>query len=133
MKNVKRWKRSFKTMVKRSGSPNPHLRTLIHTLQQQAREQGSALWERLAEDLNKPTRQRRVVNVYTLDKYAQTGETVVVPGKVLSLGELTKPLEVAAFSFSTEALRKINEKGKTLTITELLQKNPKGKNIRIMG
>jgi large subunit ribosomal protein L18e len=120
-------------MVKRTGPTNPNMRMLIEVLQRTAREQGVSLWRRIAEDLNKPSRQRRSVNVYKINQYGREGETIIVPGKVLSVGELTKPLEVAAFSFSESALKKINEKGKALTIAELIEKNPKGNNVRIIG
>jgi len=42
--------------------------------------------------------------------YRKEGETVVVPGKVLNVGELTKKVEVAAFSFSQSAEEKIKKR-----------------------
>ena len=92
---------------------------------------GANLWSRLAADLKKPSRQRREVNVYKIDRYAKEGETVVVPGKVLNHGELTKKVSVAAFSFSRSAHEKISKVGKAMTIAELMEKNPK--KIRILG
>ncbi len=115
----------------RTGPTNYQLRLLLNDLQGKARE--SRLWRRVMEDLQKPSRQRRTVNVYKIEKYAEEGETVVVPGKVLSVGELKKNVAVAAFTFSEEARRKINAAGKALTIKELLDKNPQGKGVRILG
>jgi len=41
---------------------------------------------------------------------------------------------VAALLFSAEAKKKIEAaKGKVLSISELLQQNPEGKNVRILG
>ena len=120
-------------MAVRTGPSNPHVRSLITKLQEKSRSEGVALWRRIATDLNKPSRQRRSVNVYRIDQTAREGETVIVPGKVLSSGELTKPLDVAALSFSESAFKKINAKGKALTISELLEKNPKGSKVRIVG
>ncbi len=117
-------------MVKRTGPTNFQLQGLINDLN--ASE--CRIWQRVADDLSKSTRQRRIVNIYKLDKFANEGETVVVPGKILSVGELSKKLDVAAFSFSEEAKKKIiNAKGKVLSIHELLQKNPKGNKVRILG
>mgnify|MGYP001559322002 CR=1 FL=1 len=117
-------------MVKRTGPTNFQLQGLINDLN--ASE--CRIWQRVAYDLSKSTRQRRIVNIYKLDKFANEGETVVVPGKILSVGELSKKLDVAAFSFSEEAKKKIiNAKGKVLSIHELLQKNPKGNKVRILG
>ncbi|MBI2582250.1 50S ribosomal protein L18e [Candidatus Woesearchaeota archaeon] len=119
-------------MVKRTGPTNYQLKELLVQLESKALQ--SKFWNRVKEDLEKPTRQRRIVNVYKIDKYAQDGETIVVPGKVLSVGELTKKVEVAALMFSEEAKRKIEgAKGKTFSLQELLHKNPEGKGVRILG
>ena len=86
------------------------------------------------KDLQKSTRQRRIVNLYKINQYAREGETIIVPGKVLSVGELNKKVDVAALTFSEGAKRKILEaKGKVFTIKELLQNNPEGKKVRILG
>ena len=114
------------------GTTNYQLQVLLNELEPKAIE--SAFWKRIVKDLKKPSRQRRTVNVYKIDKYAREGETVVVPGKVLSLGEISKKVDVAALTFSAEARKKIEQaNGKIMTITELLQQNPDGKKVRILG
>jgi large subunit ribosomal protein L18e len=121
-------------MSKRTGPSNEHTQQLIIGLKKIALKEKSALWKRVASDLERATRQRRIVNIYKLDKYAKEGETIIVPGKVLGVGELTHKLNVAAFTFSQQAVAKINEAGgQTLAISELLKQNPKGKNVRILG
>jgi len=116
----------------RTGPTNYQLQQLLAELEPKAIS--SPLWKRVIEDLKKSTRQRRTVNVYKIEKFARDGETILVPGKVLSVGEISKKVDVAAFSFSAEAKRKISEKkGRTLTIKELLQHNPDGKKVRILG
>tara|TARA_Y100000310_G_C20587106_1_gene766018 strand:- start:259 stop:612 length:354 start_codon:yes stop_codon:yes gene_type:complete len=117
-------------MVKRTGPSNPELQNLIKELNSKS---DVNLWKRLAKDLSKPTRQRRIVNIYKINKFAKEGETVVVPGKVLNLGEMEKKVDVAAFSFSDKARAKINKVAKTMTITELMDKNPEGKKVRLLG
>lgn len=120
-------------MVKRTGPTNYQLELLIEELEKKASEKGVKLWKRVAFELKRPSRQRRVVNIYKIDKYAKEGETVLVPGKVLNTGELTKPVKVAAFSFSKTAEEKIRKKGQTMSISELISKNPEGKKVRILG
>ncbi len=72
--------------------------------------------------------------MYKIDKFARDGETIIVPGKVLSLGTMTKKVDVAAVTFSAEAKKKIQEaQGKVLSIHDLLQNNPEGKKVRILG
>jgi large subunit ribosomal protein L18e len=72
--------------------------------------------------------------MYKINKFARDGELIVVPGKVLSVGEIKKQVEVAAVNFSDEARKKIIlAKGRTLTMRELLKENPEGKKVRILG
>ena len=115
-------------------TPNQYLKTLIHDLRRQSSEQEVGIWKRIADDLEKPTRQRRVVNVSRINRHTAPDETVIVPGKVLGAGLVNHKLTVAAFSFSTSAKERIEEaRGKAITITELLKLNPKGKDVRIIG
>lgn len=120
-------------MVKRTGPTNYQLKLLIEELEKKAADSKVKLWGRLAKDLKKPSRQRRTVNVYKIDKWAREGETVVVPGKVLNLGELKKKVNVAAFCFSEAAKEKIEKVGKVISIKELMETNPKGEKVRILG
>ncbi len=112
---------------------NDNTALLIANLKKLAIEKESKLWKRIATDLEKPSRQRRVVNVYKIDSYSAKDETVIVPGKVLGVGELTHSVTVAALNFSDEAKEKISAKGNVMSIEELMKKNPKGANIKILG
>lgn len=91
------------------------------------------IWKRIAVDLEKPSRNSRVVNIFKIDKNAKSNEILIVPGKVLGTGELTRKVQVAAYNFSDSAFQKIKEKGEALSIRELMEKNPKGKKVRILG
>ena len=118
--------------MKTTGPSNYQVQILVSELEPKALT--SNLWKRVLKDILKPARRRRTVNVYKIDLYAREGETVLVPGKVLSVGTLNKKVDVAALQFSSEAKRKIEEaSGKTLTISELLAQNPDGKKVRILG
>ena len=68
-------------------------------------------WKRVAELLARPRRKRIEVNVEKLDKLCNEGETVVVPGVVLGKGELSKPLTVVAYKFSSSAKQRIEKAG----------------------
>lgn len=120
-------------MAKRTGPSNLATKKLIADLKSLSTKEKVKIWKRVANDLEKSTRQRRKVNVYKIDKYTKTGETAVIPGKVLSEGDFTKKLTVAAFSFSEAAKNKINKTGKAITIRQLMKDNPKGKKVRILG
>jgi len=121
-------------MSKRTGSTNPILLSLIHELKKRGNEQTVNLWKRVASDLEKPTRQRRVVNLSSISRYTKENETIVVPGKVLGSGNLEHKLTISAFQFSDGAREKIEKVGaKIVPLTELSKENPSGKGIRIIG
>lgn len=109
------------------------MKELIRELKALAIQEKVNLWKRIADDLEKPTRKRRVVNVSRIDHNAKEGETVVVPGKVLGDGDMKHNLTVAAFDFSEGAKHLIEKNGKTMTIREMMKSNPKGSNVRVIG
>jgi large subunit ribosomal protein L18e len=113
---------------------NPHLKHLVTELRKASCSQEAGLWKRLANELEKPTRVGRVVNLSRLNRCTTAKEIIVVPGKVLGSGELNHELTIAAWNFSSTAKENITKaKGKCLTIAELIKKAPKGKNVRIIG
>ena len=112
---------------------NTAVAELITGLKKLSIERDVALWKRIASDLERSTRQRRVVNVYKIAKNTADNDYVIVPGKVLGVGEIDHKVTVAALAFSDEAREKIGVLGKALTIDELMRENPAGKKIRILG
>ncbi|MBU1201818.1 MAG: 50S ribosomal protein L18e [Nanoarchaeota archaeon] len=109
------------------------LTQLVSELKKNSIVNNVKIWKRVATDLEKPTRNKRIVNLYKIDKYAKPDETIVVPGKVLGTGDITKKVVVAAYVFSDSAYEKIKAKGEAISIQELLKRNPKGKKVRILG
>lgn len=120
-------------MVKRTGPTNSSLKSLVIDLRKLSNKEDVKIWKRVGEDLLRATRQRREVNLFKIEKYAKTGETLLVPGKVLGKDELTKKVTVAAFRFSESAKNSINKNGKAITIRQLMKENPKGSKVRIFG
>lgn len=105
------------------------LNGLINTLQKEKK----GIWKRTAELLSRPRRRRVEVNVSKIVEYAPEGSTILVPGKVLGEGRMTKKLTVAAFSFSAGARKAMTEGGaKTISINELFAQNPEGKSVVIL-
>ena len=118
----------------RTGPTNPQLRSLIQELKQKAYRDNINLWERIAVDLEKPTRQKRIVNLSRINRYTEKDDVVIVPGKVLSSGNIEHPLTIAAWRYSDGAIQKLqNIKARVLTISELLKENPQGEKIKIIG
>lgn len=113
---------------------NDQVAELIASLKTASIKNEVAIWKRIAVELEKSAQLKREVNIYKLEKNAKDGEVVIVPGKVLGSGVLSKKVTVAALSFSDSAKDKIlSAKGEVLSIAELLKNNPKGSKVRIMG
>jgi large subunit ribosomal protein L18e len=121
-------------MVRTIGFKDPGRIELIKELESVSKENKSGVWSTVAGELSKVRRNRREVNIHRIEKYTGDGDVVVVPGKVLGDGSLGHKVEVAAYRFTAGAEKKIKEAGgKTMTITELVKKNPKGSKVKLMG
>lgn len=109
---------------------NDSLKKLIRSLKKLSKSQNVKIWKRVAEDLSKPTRSRREVNIGDLNKHTKENETIIVPGKVLGDGELDHNVTVSAWRFSQSAKNKLKN---TVSIEKLMKDNPKGNKVRIIG
>ena len=123
-------------MVKKIIKTNPNLIELINKLNKQSKSEDaaiSAIWKDVADKLSRSNRRTAEVNLSDIARYAEAGETVLVPGKVLSNGDLTEKVDVVALKFSAKAQEKIESAGgECISIDEIIESNPKGSNIRIM-
>ncbi|MFQ6086646.1 MAG: 50S ribosomal protein L18e [Candidatus Bathyarchaeia archaeon] len=120
--------------MKRVKSTNPELLSIVRFLRKKSTETEAGIWRDVAKRLSTSRRRRVAVNLSRLNRYTKAKETVIVPGKVLGAGTLDHPINVAAFTFSEQARAKIlRAKGKCLSIQELMKKNLKGTNVKIMG
>ncbi|RDD52243.1 50S ribosomal protein L18e [Nanoarchaeota archaeon NZ13-N] len=120
-------------MVKRTGPTNVYLRKLSHILKKSGKESGARIWIYTSDLLSKPTRERVEVNVGKINRLAKDGDIVLVPGKVLGGGKINKKIVIAAWKFSENAVEKIREAGaEAISIEELLRRNPKGSNVKII-
>ena len=121
-------------MTRRVKKTNPMLISLIQDLKKKAYENDAPIWKDIALRLEKPLRNWPEVNLDRIDRYTKVNETALIPGKVLSTGNLTKKISIAAWSFSEKSQEKIKKAGgKSMSIEELVKNNPKGKDVRILG
>lgn len=113
---------------------NQHTIQLTTALKKLAIEKKRPLWKRVATDLEKPTRQRRVVNLYKIEQYAKDGEVILIPGKLLGEGVITKKVTIVPAKCSEEARKKvIAAGGKIVNIADFMKDKPDGKDIRVLG
>ncbi len=90
-------------------------------------------WLKIAGVLSGPRRSRINLNLTEIDKDSKEGDTVVIPGKVLSQGEIGKKIKVVALGFSEKAREKLmKSKSDPTSILEEIKKNPEAKSIRIL-
>ena len=90
-------------------------------------------WLNVASILAGPIRRRINFNLDEINKNTKEGEIVIIPGKVLSQGEINKKITIIALNFSEKAREKLL-KSKTIfsTIREEIEKNPGAKNTRVL-
>ena len=113
---------------------NIQLKGLIDELKKTASQKNLKIWKRIADDLEKPTRQRRIVNLSKINHFAKENETIIVPGKVLGTGELNIKVNIASYKISKQALDKLKESNcQYYSIMDLVKANPEGKKVRIIG
>lgn len=115
-------------MAKPTGPTNINTRELIQLLRKASHENKVDLWSRVAKEIEKPRRRRREVNLITIAKHLNKGETAIIPGKLLALGEPLKDVKIAAFMWS----KAVEAKASPITIQQLLKENPKATNVRIL-
>jgi large subunit ribosomal protein L18e len=107
---------------------NVHLKLLIASLRKK-----SEFWNEVSTKLSVPARKRVTVNLGSLNEYAD-GETVVIPGKLVAGGQLTKKLNIACWRFSEAVLNKVTKSGsKLVSLHDLSAKDEKGDKLRIIA
>lgn len=88
-----------------------------------AGDKNSKLWKYVYWLASKPRRTRVSVNLAKIDKYSAVSENVVVPGKVLGVGSVSKSLNIAAIEYSKDSIRKLKEaKCNVVEISDMMKK-----------
>jgi len=119
--------------MKKLNKTNPRLIKLVENLRNKGYKDSVNLWVDISKRLCRPTRKMPEVNLWKLDMHTKDGDVVVVPGKVLGDGNLGHKITVSALKFSKKAYNEIIKNGgDAITIEELVERNPQGKNIIIM-
>ncbi len=94
----------------------------------------AAIWGKLAEYALKPSIARRDLNLNRIDQLTKENDIVVFPGKVLGTGNISHKIILFSFSISNSAATKIIKKGgKLITYSDLIEQNPTGKGVVLLG
>ena len=115
-------------MDKKADPTNPILIETIETLE----GADASFWNDVAQNLGKVNRRRPEVNISDIERNTEEGDTVVVPGKVLGSGRLSKEVNVAAFKASSGAREQIEEEGNFIFIQDLFDENPEAKGLKVI-
>ena len=90
-------------------------------------------WLKVAGLLSGPRKRRKNINLSELDEKSLAGEKIVLVGKVLSQGEISKKIKIVALGFSETARQKLlNSKCEPSTLLEEINKNPKAEGVKIL-
>lgn len=106
---------------------NPSLAETIKTAMKNEK------WLPVARVLSGPTRKQTSLNLYEIDERTKAGDSVLVLGKVLSQGELTKKIVICGLSASEKAKQKIKEsKSEFVYLIDEIKKNQKAEGVKIL-
>jgi len=90
-------------------------------------------WLEIAGIISGPRRKRINLNLDEINNQTKEKEKVIVPGKVLSQGEINKKIKVIALSFSEKAKEKLSKSGcEFSSILTEIKLNPSAEGIRIL-
>ena len=93
----------------------------------------SPAWMKFAKLLSQSTRKHSSVNLREIDKQTSMGDTILVPGRVLSVGEITKKIRICSFGISKEALERLTKtRSEWISILDEIKKNPKAEGFKVI-
>lgn len=117
--------RDLKERIRRKTNP-----VLVETINAAKKHEK---WKDIAKILSGSTRRHSTVNLFEIDEQTKAGDIVIVPGKVLSKGDLTKKVRICSLSMSKTAKEKLKEtKSESVSILEEIHKNPKADGVKIL-
>ena len=111
--------------IKRKRNP-----TLVDTLREAKKHEN---WNKVAQKLSASSRKYASINLSQIDNETTAGDTIVVLGKVLGVGDITKKIRICAISFSESAKDKLKiSKSETVLLLEEIKKNPKAEGVKVL-
>ena len=90
-------------------------------------------WLPLAKIVSSSTRQYLSLNLDEIDEKSVEGDVIIIPGKVLGEGSVTKKIKICALAFSASALDKMKKsKVEGGFIIDEIKNNPTAKGVKIL-
>jgi len=95
------------------------------------KKQPAPLWKTVAKLITKPSRKQVAVNIEKINKMSKGDAVVIVPGKILSKGNLENNITIVALKFSEAARQKLAKKANLMSFPEFIKKQNDFKGIQI--
>lgn len=90
-------------------------------------------WLEVSGLLSLPRKLKIEKNLDEINKESKEADTIIVPGKVLGNGEISKRIRIAALSFSKEAEKKLKEKKcEIVSLKKEIEINPEAKGVKLI-
>lgn len=93
----------------------------------------SKSWLEIANLISVPRRLQASINIDEIDKISKEGDTVLVPGKVLGNGDISKKIRIVSLYFSKSARDKLKaRKCEIVSVAEEIKENPNARGIKVI-
>ena len=107
---------------------------LVKELKSASKKNEAPIWSKIAKNVLKSNSNKRTINLKKIDRLTDDGSAVVISGKILGTGQLSHKVLVSSFSISNSAAKKIKESGgQVLKFSDMIEKFPTGKGVKIIG
>jgi len=91
------------------------------------------VWNNISRYVSGPRRKYSSVSLKKIEEQSSEGDTIIIIGKVLGNGALTKKIRICAMGFSESAREKIKlSKSEAVSLSEELKKNKKAEGVKII-
>ena len=106
----------------------------LKILKKASKENDAPIWAKVADYVQKSRSNQKIVNLTRIDQTTEDGNAIVITGKVLGTGNISHKISISSFSISNSAAKKIKESGgEVLKFSEMIEKFPTGKGVKIIG
>jgi large subunit ribosomal protein L18e len=90
-------------------------------------------WFKFAKLFSESTRKHSSVNLGQIDAQTSMGDTIIVPGRVLGVGEITKKVRICSFGISKEARENLKKtRSEWIHVLDEIKKNPKAEGLKVI-
>jgi len=90
-------------------------------------------WLEVAGILSGPRRNYVNINLQEINRQIKEGDNIVIPGKVLSQGEMDKKIKIIALGFSESAKEKLKKSGSKIGyMLDEIKSNPEAKGLKVL-